>query len=374
MSGFHWINSYIKGKVQSKKYIFSNAGKCKSSYIFEQPLSLFFPAFMIPDIHKNAVSHALYATFGVHESEEIHPLTTGLSTALVFRIQVKEKAYLLRIITRTDAMADPTHEYTCMKAAAEAGIAPRILYTNIADRIAITDFVATTPFPVAEARIKLPALLKRLHSLPPFPFRVNYLDAADGFIRKFQAANLLPEHMTAELFRQYEKIIRVYPRNSADLVACHNDLKPENTLFDGHCVWLVDWEAAFLNDRYLDLAIVANFVTTNDPEEKEYLQTYFGDALSEYHHARFFLMSQLLHLFYLAYFLLVCSNAGIPIDLHLPRPGFKAFHDGIWSGNISLADSDHKQQYAFAHMEQLLHNFQLKRYETSLQTVADYHY
>jgi aminoglycoside phosphotransferase (APT) family kinase protein len=327
---------------------------------------------MIPATQKTAVSHALHATFGVHEFEDIHQLTTGLSSALVFRILVKGKAYLLRIITRADAMGDPTHEYTCMKAAAEAGIAPEVLYTSIADRIAITGFVETKPFPVAEARIKLPALLKHLHSLPPFPFRVNYLDAADGFIRKFQAANILPAHMTAELFRQYEKIIRIYPRNHQDVVAAHNDLKPENTLFDGNRVWLIDWEAAFGNDRYLDLAIVANFVVTNDREEAEYLQTYFGDALNEYHHARFFLMSQLLHLFYFTYFLLICSNAGIPIDSHLPRPGFKAFHDGIWSGNISLANNDNKQQYAFAHMEQLLHNFQLKRFEESLQVVANY--
>ena len=60
------------------------------------------------------------------------------------------------------------------------------------------------------------------------------------------------------------------------MVPSHDDLKPENILFDGHRVWLVDWEAAFLNDRYFDLAIVANFVVTNDAEERAYLQEYFG--------------------------------------------------------------------------------------------------
>jgi thiamine kinase-like enzyme len=29
--------------------------------------------------------------------------------------------------------------------------------------------------------------------------------------------------------------------------------------FDGERAWLVDWEAAFLNDRYFDLDVVANF-------------------------------------------------------------------------------------------------------------------
>jgi thiamine kinase-like enzyme len=50
------------------------------------------------------------------------------------------------------------------------------------------------------------------------------------------------------LFRRYAAVTKVYPRND-DLVASHNDVKPENIVFDGDRVWLVDWEVAFLNDR-----------------------------------------------------------------------------------------------------------------------------
>ena len=56
------------------------------------------------------------------------------------------------------------------------------------------------------------------------------------------------------------------------MVSSHNDLfKPDNILFDGQRIWLVDWEAAFLNDPYADLAAVANQVVTNDEEEMAYL-------------------------------------------------------------------------------------------------------
>jgi hypothetical protein len=82
---------------------------------------------------------------------------------------------------------------------------------------------------------------------------VNYLDAVDGFIRKFQAAKILPLSETEELFRQYARVASVYPRHDSDMVSSHNDLKPENILFDSNHIWLVDWEAAFLNDRYVDL-------------------------------------------------------------------------------------------------------------------------
>lgn len=327
---------------------------------------------MIPEAKKTGVKRALQVTFGVSEFEEIRVLTAGLSSALIFRIAVKGKPYLLRIITREDAMSDPSRWYDCMRVAAEAGLAPHVWYTSIDDRISITDFIEAKPFPTSTAAVILPDLLKRLHSLPPFPPRVKYFEAMDGFIRKFQVANILPEHMTMELFRLYEQIISVYPRNSYDLVSCHNDLKPENMLFDGERVWLVDWEAAFLNDRYVDLAIAANFVVMNDDQEKDYLKTYFGEEVNEYNCARFFLMRQLLHLFYFIVFMLMGSADDKLIDLNLPTPGFREFHDRIWAGKLSLASNDARQQYALVHMEQVLANLKLKRFEDALRIVSNY--
>lgn len=60
------------------------------------------------------------------EFEDIRRLTAGLTSALVLRIVVQKNPYLLRIITRTDDMSDPTCQFACMKSAAEEGLAPRI--------------------------------------------------------------------------------------------------------------------------------------------------------------------------------------------------------------------------------------------------------
>lgn len=86
---------------------------------------------MIPENKLIPVKNTLQETFGVNEFEDIKKLTAGLSSDLVFRMIVKGKPYLLRIITRTDAMADPTNQFGCMKAAADAGLAPRIWYLSI---------------------------------------------------------------------------------------------------------------------------------------------------------------------------------------------------------------------------------------------------
>lgn len=330
---------------------------------------------MIPETKQNAVKNALQSTFGVSGFEDIRELTAGLSSALVFRIVVQGKPYLLRIITRTDAMGDPTRQFDCMNMAAEAGLAPRIWYKSIEDRISITDFVEARPFPIDEAKTMLAGLLRSLHSLPPFPKGMmgrNYIDTVDSFIKKFQNAKILPESMTDKLFQLYAKIADIYSCDDQELVSCHNDLKPENILFDGVRPWLVDWEAAFLNDRYTDLAIVANFVVMDDKDEADYLRRYFGEEAGEYRQARFFLMRQVLHTFYFTVFMLLGSE-GKPIDISVKKPDFRDFHNRIWEGEISLADNEAKLQYAWVHMEQLLRNMRTKRFEDALGIVSNYH-
>lgn len=69
-------------------------------------------------------------------------------------------------------------------------------------------------------------------------------------------------------------------------------------------MWLVDWEAAFLNGRYADLAVVANLIVTNGAEDQVYLQEHFGRPPDSYQLARFFLMRQVAHMFYAMSYLL----------------------------------------------------------------------
>ena len=332
---------------------------------------------MIPETKKDAVARALREAFGVERFEDITILTAGLSSALVFRIVVRGCPYLLRVIPSTDATAgpgqgDPTHQFACMRKAAEAGLAPRVWYTSIEDRISITDFVTARPFPRTEALARLPATLQRLHALPPFPSPrvVNYLDVVDGFVRGFQAAKILPESETEELFQRYARVASVYPRHDSDMVSSHNDLKPENILFDGDRAWLVDWEAAFLNDRYHDLAVVANFVVANDAEEEAYLHTYFGEAAGEYRLARFYLMRQIAHMAYAVVFLRL-GSAGKPLDPNAQAPDFRDFHDRIWQGEISFATNDTRLQYGRVHMNRILQNMRSARFQDALQIVSN---
>ncbi len=334
---------------------------------------------MIPQEKSAAVTRGLREAFGLTAFEDIRRLTRGHTSSLVFRIVVRGSPFLLKIIMRTD---DPTRHFTCMKAAAEAGLAPHVWYTSIEDRIAITDFVEAAPFPVTDALVRIPAALRTLHALPPFPGVLNHLNtscmflinkgtAVDGFIQRFQAANILPEGESEELLARYAQLAAVYPRHDQDMVSSHNDLfKPDNILFDGHRVWLVDWEAAFLNDRYADLAVVANLVVTNDAEERVYLQEYFGQPPDQYQLARFFLMQQVAHIFYAMVFLLLGSS-GRQLNLSENAPDFRDFHRRIWAGEVNLADNQMKTVYGWVHREQLLQNMRQARFYEAVRIVSD---
>jgi aminoglycoside phosphotransferase (APT) family kinase protein len=329
---------------------------------------------MIPQGKSAAVRLGLNQTFGVSEFEHIHDLTERPGSNLAFRITVRGSEYLLRINTRP---GDMTRHFTCMQAAADAGLAPRVRYASVEDRISITDFVEAVPLPAADALVRIPAALRALHALPPFPgapfnttctFLLNKGPALDGFLQKFRTSSILPANETEELLARYQQVAAVYTR--FDLAPGHNDLfKPDNMLFDGNRVWLVDWEAAFQNDRYADLAVVANMIVTDESEEKIFLQEYFGELPDEYQRARFYLMRQLAHMFYAIVFLTLVS-AGKPIDRSEPVPAYSDFQRRFWAREVSLSDNHAKTVYGRVHWEQLSQNMRQARFDEAMRIVS----
>ncbi len=327
---------------------------------------------LIPNEKSAAVAQALSQAFGITTLEDIRRMTKGLSSDLIFRIVIKGSPFLLRIMTRIDERNDPARIFTCMQAAAGAGLAPRVWYANTEDGISITGFVETAPLPPTEALARLPGVLRNLHALPPFPKTFNYVTAHNGFIWRFRTASLLPRTEIEEAFAGYGQICATYPRLDSDMVSSHSDLKPENILFDGQRVWLADWQAAFVNDRYFDLSVVANFIVTTQADEASFLERYFGQPADAYQRARFFLMRQVVHMFYATVFLMLAS-AGKSIDQSQKLPPFRDFHQRIWAGEMDLADNAAKIAYGRIHWTQLLENMRHARFHESLRIVSDRH-
>jgi len=327
-----------------------------------------FPDDLIPQAEQADVARVIHDVFGVDDVDDLRPVTGGLSSARVLRIVVRGVPYLLRLMMSTDPRNDPSRQFSCMKRAADIGLAPRILYANADDRILVTDFIEAKPFPRDSGRM-LASAIRQLHSLPDFPRRWNHLDFVDQCIQRFRAANILPDDQTADVLRRYAELAAVYPRD-ADLVASHNDLKPENVLFDGARLWLVDWEAANLNDRYFDLAVVANFFVRDEPSEEVFLTTYFGETPSAYRQARFYLMRQIMHMAYATMFMVLGTAAGGEIDVDTALPDFDEFHDRLIARAIDMMTPAARLEYGRIHFDRLRRMLSSPRFDLALREVS----
>jgi hypothetical protein len=251
---------------------------------------------------REAVLHATSTAFGPAEIESAEQITKGASGAGIFKVTVDGGEYLLRIEGPPDGLRDPARQYTCMRVAAEAGVAPRVIYANAGQGVAITGYIQSKPAQTKRAREEslraVVTAVKKLHAAPLFPPLVEYLEGVGMLIRRCQVTRILPNKIFAKYLKFYEELAGAYPRRDIELVSSHNDLNPGNVLFGNEQAWLVDWEAAFAADRYVDLAALANFFAHSESDKELILQCYFGAATSDLHRARLFLMQQVNRIFY----------------------------------------------------------------------------
>lgn len=331
----------------------------------------------LPEEHSAAVRRAIAETFDVTGIDELTDLTERAGSNRAFRIIVADRAFMLRINTRR---GDVARQFTCMRIAAEAGLAPRVWYTNADNRISITDFLQAMPLNASDAIRMLPVALRVLHALPPFPpasfnttctFLLHEGPMLENFLQKFQTESPLPKHEIDEVLSQYARIVAACAPSASDIVPSHNDLfKPDNILFDGQRPWLVDWEASFPNDRFADLAVLANMLARDEEDERTFLQTYFAATPTPYQQARLHLMRQLAHMFYAMAFLADSSPEKLAA-LNSPEIPYGDFQARFWSRDLILSDDKSKATFSRIHWQELLHNLQQPRFQQALSTVRN---
>ncbi len=329
---------------------------------------------LIPTAKRDAVNKALQTAFGTTSVDSISVLKGGLSNAQVYKLVIGGQAYVLRIVMQVEAFNDPVRQYLCMNRAADAGIAPKVYYASAEDALAITAFIEGQPFPPGDALITpLAEMIKAIHATPSFPPLVNFLDGVDLFIANYRATELLPERATEEHFRYYAQIQQAYPRHDPDLVSSHNDLNRGNLIYDGRKLWAIDWEAAFLNDRYVDLAIVGKAFAAGADQEEQFLRAYFGKELDDYRRARYFLMVQITHFYYGMILLNMVAGAragGFVADVGMETPSMSEFHQQIGTGTISLQTLENQLLYGKVMLNEALRNMQTARFKEAIKRMG----
>jgi Phosphotransferase enzyme family len=133
-----------------------------------------------PGAQREIIRSALNAAFGSAPIDAITPIKGGASGASVFQIEVRGRRYVCRLEGDPSPLRNP-HQYTSMRIAADAGIAPMIRYIDETARVAVIDFVEGQSLagfpggPIALAQA-LGQLLRRVQATPRFPRFVNYPD------------------------------------------------------------------------------------------------------------------------------------------------------------------------------------------------------
>lgn len=327
---------------------------------------------IVPETLHDKTRSAIVATFGNSPVSSVRVVQGGASGALTYRIEVGDRPYLVRLETYRSPLRNP-HQYACMKTAADAGIAPPLRYADDGTGIAIIDFISTQPLEdfrggavaLAQAVGELTARLQNSGSFPRLTdFRI-IVERMLNYLRRSFAPGLLDAHIEG-----LELIKQSLPWDEAEHRASHNDPGPQNILFDGTRLWLIDWETAYRNDPLVDVAIVAETFARTPELETALLTAWTGKTPDKTTVARLLLMRQLTRLYYAGLLLTSVGKAAegsLMSDLAAPTP--EEFRSLVARGVLAPGSGETKRVLGKMFLEGFLGTLPTHTFKESL-TIA----
>jgi thiamine kinase-like enzyme len=202
-----------------------------------------------------------------------------------YRVEVDGTPHFVRIPgAATELLAvDRGNELHNTRAAAAAGVAPRVLHSLPEWDVFVLEWLpARTMSDQALRADGMPArvaeVLGRLHAGPRFRDDFDMFRLSERYLALVNARDIaIPagyrEHLG--LLPRIETVLAVHPLAS---VPCHNDLLADNYLDDGERLWLVDWEYSGNDDPAFELANTAQELGYDDAQVEQLCAAYFGEA------------------------------------------------------------------------------------------------
>lgn len=323
----------------------------------------------IPTERIAAIETVLVKVFNTTDVTSISLLAGGLSGSAVYKIVISGRPYVLKLTSPNNTTEIPGS----LALAAAAGIAPALIYEDKLEGIVISDFIDNKPVRGIFAPDKLVAELgraiKTVHETPYNDEGKDLFETVDGMIEQFRKTNMLSGALFDECFQHYETIRSRYPRTASDKVFSHNDLNPSNILCDGERIWIIDWDVAYLNDRYVDLANAANFFVQTKEQESALLNAYFNGAVDDHKMTRFYVMRQVCRIIYsLLMFQLALQQkpAGYEHDQQMEGNDLRAFGSLMALGKLSLAEYEGQFMYGKALFNEAVHQMRTPRFADAI--------
>ena len=218
------------------------------------------------------------------QNVSIEPLSGGL-TNTNYKIHVNGKPFFVRVPGEsTELLAiDRNNEVHNTKAAASAGVAPKVLHHIPEHQAMVIEFIngkTMSKDSLNESGMpsRMAQAIKKLHAGPRFLTDFNMFRLTEYYLNLCRERNIeipkgYPERMPT--VNEIEKAMSVNPLAT---VPCNNDLLAENYIDDGKQLWLIDYEYSGNNDPTFELGNTCQEMQFNDDQIKEVCAAYFGDA------------------------------------------------------------------------------------------------
>jgi thiamine kinase-like enzyme len=215
---------------------------------------------------------------------QIQLLSGGL-TNTNYKVLVDGKPFFIRVPgAGTELLAiDRNNEYHNSKAAADAGVGPKILHYLPEYSVMVLEFLDGRT--MSKDSLNAPGMptrmaqsIKRLHAGERFLLDFNMFRLTEYYLRLCKERNIkIPDGYLerVETINKIEKAMSVKPLQT---VPCNNDLLAENYLDDGKQLWLIDYEYSGNNDPTFELGNTCQEMQFNDEQIKEVCAAYFGEA------------------------------------------------------------------------------------------------
>jgi thiamine kinase-like enzyme len=218
---------------------------------------------------------------------DVIPLSGGLTNSN-FKVEVDGTPYFVRVPgASTELLAiDRNNEYHNTKAAAEAGVAPKIVFHLPEYNVMVIEFLNGQT--MSKDSLNQPGMptrmaqaIKRLNAGPRFLLDFNMFRLTEYYLSLCnERAIKIPDGYSERMptIAQIEKAMSINPLPT---VPCNNDLLAENYIDDGRQLWLIDYEYSGNNDPTFELGNTCQEMQFNDSQIAEVCTAYFGEATAD---------------------------------------------------------------------------------------------
>lgn len=294
-------------------------------------------------------------------STKIERIAQGMSGAGVYRVEAAGKTYVLKVSPK-DHVDEFRRKLEIRHLVAQAGVAPRVVYSDEHKRAVLSEFIVDKGFVAlwwdpnkrASAIDKLGKTLRAVHDvMAPATTTENDPRGLLTMMWSGLAGFTLPDFV-GEAVRDI--LAKEVPESDRPDVLSHNDVNPTNLAYDGARLVLLDWDTAGRNEPLYDLAAIAMFMRMDDATCKQLIAAHDGKPCSELP-ARFVYDRQLVGVLCGVGMLRTARQAGHAGADGEPAstPSLAEFYQKLRTGAVNVGTPDGQWAFGLALVKASLH-------------------